>query len=179
MYITVYCGSRLGNNEIYKNAANEFGKFIGENHHTLVYGGSKDGIMGELAKSTLENGGKVIGVRPHKFKEEDAFKKCTEMIVTNNLSDRKRKMIELGDFFVAFPGGTGTLDEISEVMVERSIGGIDNTYVLLNLDGFYSTFYKFLKELHSKGFITDIQLNQVLLVNDVEELKLVINNHNK
>ena len=176
MNIVVYCGSRFGNDKKYQEIAYELGKYIALNKHTLVYGGSNCGIMGEIATSCLKHNGKVIGVRPHCFHEGDILDTCTEIIYTDSMNQRKAKMIELGDFFIAFPGGTGTLDEISEVMVERSIEDIDKTYVYLNIDGFYDTLYKFFKELNEKDFVTDKQLSQILMVNNLDELKDVINN---
>ena len=176
MNITVFLGSKYGNEEIYKNKVIELGKFIGENNHTLVYGGSNSGLMGDLALSTLKYHGKVIGVRPEGFKEGDLLKECNEMIITDSMSTRKDKLIELADLIIAFPGGTGTLDEISEVMVLRSTNLINKAYVFLNINGFYDTLYKFFLELYEKEFIDEKQLNQIIFINDINELKDYINN---
>ena len=115
MNITVYLGASNGNDQNLILAARKLGKWIGENGHTLVYGGSKCGLMGELAESVLKAKGKVIGVEPQFFIDAGFdYPKITQLIVTQDMSERKTKMIELGDAFIAFPGGTGTLEEITE-----------------------------------------------------------------
>ena len=110
MNITVYLGANEGNDPILKSAICELGKWIGESGNTLIYGGSESGLMGELAKSVLKTGSNVIGVEPQFFIDAGfQFDGLTELIVTKDMSERKAKMIELGDAFIAFPGGTGTL----------------------------------------------------------------------
>ncbi len=117
MNITVYLGAREGNDPILSEKVGELGRWIGENGHTLIYGGSKVGLMGKLAVSVIEAGGKAIGVEPEFFVRDFLqYDGLTELIVTKDMSDRKAKMIDLGDAFIAFPGGTGTLEEIAVVM---------------------------------------------------------------
>ena len=112
MNITVYLGASEGVDPALKTAARELGAWIGKSGHALVYGGSKCGLMGELAESVLEAGGEVTGVEPRFFIDEGfAYDAITRLIVTRDMSERKAKMIELGDAFIAFPGGTGTLEE--------------------------------------------------------------------
>ena len=117
MNITVYLGASSGNDDKFQIAVRELGNWIGENGHTLVYGGSKAGLMGDLAESVLLSGGKVIGVEPQFFIDAGfEYNDITELIVTHDMSERKAKMIELGNAFITFPGGSGTLEEISEVI---------------------------------------------------------------
>lgn len=117
MNITVYLGANKGNDDKLSKAVVELGKWIGKSNNTLIYGGSKTGLMGELAQSVLSNNGKVIGVEVELFvKDNLEFEGLTKLYVTKDMSTRKNKMIELGDVFIAFPGGTGTLEEISEIM---------------------------------------------------------------
>ena len=109
MNITVYLGANPGNDPALREAVRALGRWIGESGSALVYGGSKSGLMGELAQSVLDAGGDVTGVEPQFFIDECL--QCdglTELIVTRDMSERKAKMIELGDAFIAFPGGTGT-----------------------------------------------------------------------
>ena len=109
MNITVYLGANEGNDPFLKETVRELGAWIGTNGNTLVYGGSKSGLMGELAESVLQAGGKVIGVEPQFFIDAGfVYDEITELITTKDMSERKAKMIELGDVFIAFPGGTGT-----------------------------------------------------------------------
>ena len=111
MNITVYLGASNGNDQNLILASRELGTWIGENGHTLGYGGSKCGLMGELAESVLKAKGKVIGVEPQFFIDAGFdYPEITQLIVTQDMSERKAKMIELGDAFIAFPGGTGTLE---------------------------------------------------------------------
>ena len=110
MNITVYLGANDGNDPSLKKAVRELGRWIGESGNSLIYGGSKSGLMGELAESVLSVGGEVIGVEPQFFIDAGyQYDAITRLIVTKDMSERKAKMIELGDAFIAFPGGTGTL----------------------------------------------------------------------
>ena len=138
MNITVYLGANEGNAPFFKEAVHELGLWIGTNGNTLVYGGSKSGLMGELAESVLQAGGKVIGVEPQFFIDAGfVYDEITELITTKDMSERKAKMIELGDVFIAFPGGTGTLEEITEVMSKVSLKHLDAPCILYNLNGYY------------------------------------------
>lgn len=117
MNITVYLGALEGNDPALGNAVRELGTWIGESGNSLVYGGSKSGLMGQIAESVLNAGGKVTGVEPQFFIDSELqYDEITKLIVTKDMAERKAKMIELGDAFIAFPGGTGTLEEITEVM---------------------------------------------------------------
>lgn len=104
MKITVYLGANEGNDPALKTAVRELGTWIGESGNSLVYGGSKSGLMGELAESVLAAGGTVTGVEPQRFIDEGfLYDAITELIVTPDITERKTKMIELGDAFIAFP----------------------------------------------------------------------------
>ena len=138
MNITVYLGANPGNDPALGAAARELGRWIGESGHALVYGGSKSGLMGELARSVLGSGGEVTGVEPQFFVDAGfVYDDITRLIVTEDMAQRKAKMIELGDAFIAFPGGTGTLEEIAEVMSKVSLGHLDAPCILYNLNGYY------------------------------------------
>ena len=115
MNITVYLGANEGNDPCLRKAVEQLGAWIGNSGNVLVYGGSKSGLMGAIADSVLKAGGEVIGVET-KFFVENEFQHdgLTKLIVTEDMTERKNKMIELGEAFIAFPGGTGTLEEISE-----------------------------------------------------------------
>lgn len=148
MNITVYLGSNEGNDPRLKTAVRELGKWIGENHHNLIYGGSKCGLMGELAESVLLAGGTVTGVEPQFFIDMGLdYDAITELIITKNMSDRKAKMIELGDAFIALPGGTGTLEEISEVMSMVTLGHLKAPCIIYNLNGYYDDLQKLLQSM--------------------------------
>ena len=128
MNITVYLGAKEGNDPGLKKAVQELGTWIGSSGNALVYGGSKSGLMGAIADSVLAAGGEVTGVEPEFFiQDEFQHAGLTKLIVTKDMPERKSKMIELGDAFLAFPGGTGTLEEITDLkalldhMIEKGL----------------------------------------------------------
>ena len=140
MNITVYLGALEGNDPALAEAVKELGTWIGKSGNSLVYGGSKSGLMGKLAESVLNAGGQVTGVEPQFFIDEEVqYEGLTELIVTKDMTERKNKMIELGDAFIAFPGGTGTLEEISEVISKVPLKQLDAPCILYNLNGYYDS----------------------------------------
>ena len=152
MNITVYLGANAGNDPALAEAVRELGSWIGANGHHLVYGGSRSGLMGLLAQSALDAGGTVTGVEPQFFiQQELQHDGLTELIVTRDMAERKTKMIELGDAFIAFPGGTGTLEEIAEVMSRVSLGQLDAPCILYDLNGYYDSLKALLNEMICKG----------------------------
>ena len=156
MNITVYLGANEGIDPQLKMAARELGAWIGGNGHTLIYGGSKCGLMGELAESTLSAGGKVTGVEPQFFIDMGFdYEAITQLIVTENMAERKAKMIELGDAFIAFPGGTGTLEEISEVMSMITLGHLNAPCIIYNLNGYYDSLRDLLNHMIQMGLSSE------------------------
>ena len=148
MNITVYLGAFEGKDASLKQAVRELGTWIGASGNALVYGGSKSGLMGEIAESVLQAGGTVTGVEPKFFMDAELqYDNLTELIVTNDMTERKTKMIELGDAFIAFPGGTGTLEEISEVMSKVSLKQLDAPCILYNLNGYYDSLKQLLEHM--------------------------------
>lgn len=150
--ITVYCGSNFGDNPHFEEAARNLGAWIARAGHALVYGGSSVGLMGAVSRAAIEGGAPVIGVEPAFFIEAGvAQHDLTELIVCDTMGERKAKMIELGDAFVAFPGGTGTLEEIAEVMSMVSLRQLDAPCILYNLNGYYDSLKALLNEMLCKG----------------------------
>lgn len=150
MNITVYLGANEGNDPKLKEAVRELGMWIGKSGNSLVYGGSKCGLMGELAESVLTAGGEATGVEPKFFIDAGyEYDALTRLIVTCDMAERKTKMIELGDAFIAFPGGTGTLEEISEVMSKVVLGHTDKPCIIYNLNGYYDHLRALLSEMVS------------------------------
>ena len=152
MNITVYLGANEGNDPALREAVQELGTWIGTSGNALVYGGSKTGLMGLLAQSALEQGGSVIGVEPECFMAQDLqYDGLTQLIVTRSMAERKAKMIHLGDAFIAFPGGTGTLEEIAEVMSQVSLKQLKAPCILYNLNGYYDHLKALLEHMIEKG----------------------------
>lgn len=178
MHITVYCGASLGNNLAHKQAAYQLGKWIAERQHTLVYGGGKVGLMGEIADSVLAHGGKVIGVMPTFLQERElAHPELTQMISVKTMPERKLKMIELGDAYIALAGGPGTLEEIVEVISWARIGQNNNPCILFNNDGYYDALAAFFDNMVEQGFLTQTDRNKTLFSDNLAEIETFIENY--
>lgn len=175
MNITVYLGANEGNAPFFKEAVHELGLWIGTNGNTLVYGGSKSGLMGELAESVLQAGGKAIGVEPQFFIDAGfVYDEITELITTKDMSERKAKMIELGDVFIAFPGGTGTLEEITEVMSKVSLKHLDAPCILYNLNGYYDSLKQLLEHMIEMDLSSEEKQEGIYFAEDLEEIQRII-----
>lgn len=175
MNITVYLGANEGNDPFLKEAVRELGAWIGTNGNTLVYGGSKSGLMGELAESVLQAGGKVIGVEPQFFIDAGfVYDEITELITTKDMSERKAKMIELGDVFIAFPGGTGTLEEITEVMSKVSLKHLDAPCILYNLNGYYDSMKQLLEHMIEMDLSSEEKQEGIYFAEDLEEIQRIL-----
>ena len=154
--ITVYLGANEGNNPSLKRAVKELGTWIGKSGNALIYGGSKSGLMGALADSVLNAGGNVTGVEPQFFIENEfQHEGITKLIVTKDMSERKNKMIELGNAFIAFPGGTGTLEEITEIMSKVSLKQLNAPCIVYNLNGYYDSLKAMLKHMIDMGLSSE------------------------
>ncbi len=172
MNITVYLASSTGNDSKFEEAVKELGSWIGASGNTLVYGGSKTGLMGELAQSVLQAGGKVIGVEPQFFIDEDyQYEGLTQLRITKDMAERKTKMIELGNAFIAFPGGVGTLEEVSEIMSKISLGHLQAPCIYYNLDGYYDDIKHFLQQMIAKGFSSEEKQQGVYFAESLEKIK--------
>ena len=175
MNITVYLGANEGNAPFFKEAVHELGLWIGTNGNTLVYGGSKSGLMGELAESVLQAGGKVIGGEPQFFIDAGfVYDEITELITTKDMSERKAKMIELGDVFIAFPGGTGTLEEITEVMSKVSLKHLDAPCILYNLNGYYDSLKQLLEHMIEMDLSSAEKQEGIYFAEDLEEIQRIL-----
>ena len=175
MKITVYLGANEGNDPALKAAVRELGTWIGESGNSLVYGGSKSGLMGELAESVLAAGGTVTGVEPQRFVDEGfLYDAITELIVTPDITERKTKMIELGDAFIAFPGGTGTLDEIAEIMSKVALQDLDAPCILYNLNGYYHGLKILLDQMITMGLSSEEKLQGIYFASDLYEIQKIL-----
>ena len=171
MNITVYLGATPGNDPDLETAVRALGRWIGENGHGLVYGGSKCGLMGMLAESVLLAGGTVTGVEPRFFVDAGfVYDAITKLYITEDMSARKAKMIELGDAFIAFPGGTGTLEEISEVMSKVALRHLDAPCILYNLSGYYDGLRTLLDRMVASELSTPEKLAGITFANSLDEV---------
>ena len=175
MNITVYLGANEGNDPALKQAVEELGRWIGESGNALVYGGSRSGLMGRLAHSVLTAGGEVTGVEPQFFVQQELqHDGLTQLIVTKDMAERKTKMIELGDAFIAFPGGTGTLEEIAEVMSKVSLGQLTAPCILYDLNGYYDSLKALLDKMIEKGLSTPQRQQGIRFAADLGEIKEIL-----
>ena len=171
MNITVYCGSSFGSDERFRQAATEFGTWIGENGHGLVYGGSCMGLMGLVADAVLAAGGTAIGVEPSFLIEfEPQHDGLTELIEVETMVERKMAMIERGDAFVALPGGVGTLEEISEIASRVRLELMDAPCIIYNVAGYYDEFVTYLQRMEREGFILPHQAAKIVVATTLDEV---------
>lgn len=169
--IAVFCGSAHGVDATFVDAARELGRLLAARGQELVYGGGGTGLMGELATSVLEAGGKVIGVMPHFMIEQEAgLTGLADMRIVRTMHERKAMMAELADAFVALPGGIGTLEEIFEVWTHTSLKLADKRCALLNTGGYYDHLLSFLRHAVDRRFVRDHVLADLLIAPTPAEL---------
>ena len=172
--ICVYCGSSPGADAAYMEAGLAVGRAIAEAGLRLVYGGGTKGIMGAVAEGTRRAGGKVTGIIPRflitKEATEAALKRHYELIVTDNMHQRKHIMFEKSDAFVALPGGIGTVEEIVEIMTWGQLGHHRKPIVFGNVKGFWDPMMTMLDHMRAEGFIHTGHLVKPLLVEKPEAI---------
>ena len=175
MKIVVYCSSQAGLEEKYQQLARDLGTWIGQNGHSLLYGGSNAGLMHITAAATHEAGGHVIGVIPEMFRHRiDPV--CDEVVYTANLGDRKQYMIEHGDVFVVMPGGIGTLDEWMSTLAVMTIGNDDPRPVIVaNIDGLYDATVQQLADMTRTPFARSKNLARTLVAPTASDLIATLN----
>jgi len=169
--VCVYCGSGPGTNPLFVEAATALGKIFAENGVSLVYGGGSNGLMGAIAKSTLDHGGKVIGIIPDfLISRENAMARVQELIVTPDMHERKRLMFERSDAFVALPGGIGTLEELVEQLTWKQLGRHSKPILLANIDEFWEPLLALFTHMRATEFIRPTLAIDILKAERVEDI---------
>jgi hypothetical protein len=169
--VCVFCGSSPGNGTKYLEAARELGSLLARRQLTLVYGGGNVGLMGQAARSCLEAGGEVIGVITRQLvKMEVALTSLENLEVVETMHERKARMAELADGFIAMPGGLGTIEEIFEVITWSQLGIHKKPCAFLNTDGYYDGLFSFLDHAVDERFIGDVPRKMILLDPQPESL---------
>ncbi len=175
MNITVYCGAQAGRDPEFRKRAAELGTWMAENGHALVYGAGDVGMMGAVSNAVMEAGGEVIGVTPEYFIfAEEIHKQIKDLRITEDLSERRKIMIAEGDAFIALPGGTGTLDEISEVMSLKRLGRLGSEVrpiMIYNINGYYDNFLRFLDRMTAEEFNRESDRAGILEVRSIEDIE--------
>ena len=169
--IAVFCGSSVGFDPIYKQAAIQLGNAFVKRDITLVYGGGKIGLMGVLAETILNQGGKVIGVIPELLKKKEVVDcNVTELIVTQTMSERKVVMSKLSDGYISLPGGYGTLDELFEGITMSQLHIEEKPNALLNTNGYYDHLLSQIERMIDDGFVKSSNKELLIVSRTVEDL---------
>ncbi len=155
--ICIFASSSDNIDKVHFKAAYEMGAKIGDNGFNIIYGGSVLGLMGEATSAARAHGAEITGVMPEKLYNLGIFEgECTKFILTKGMRERKAKMDELSDAIIALSGGFGTLEELSEMIVQKQLGYNNKPIVILNTNGFYDNLIKFFNDIISQRFAPDI-----------------------
>ena len=169
--LCVYCGSSPGTDPAFVEAARHFGKILADNGVRLVYGGGSVGLMGALADAVLEHGGDVTGVIPEFLtKRERPRKLAQELIVTQDMHERKRTMFERADGFIAFPGGIGTLEELVEQMTWVQLGRHKKPILIANINRYWDPLLTLIEHMRVQQFVPSALRVDFLVANQMEEI---------
>ena len=178
MKVCVFCGSSMGNDPRYKEAAERLGEVLTRYDCSLYYGGASVGLMKIIADKMLENGKEVVGIIPKLITDmEIAHEGVTKMIETESMSERKLMLIEESDAFIAMPGGFGTLDEIFEVVVLNQLRITDKPIALYNTLNYYDKLIEFIDYAVSQGFIRKEHRDNLIVSDDPEILFKELSRH--
>jgi uncharacterized protein (TIGR00730 family) len=168
--VCVFCGASLGRDKKFRETAAALGKLAAKENIELVYGGGSVGLMGALADSALESGAKVTGVIPEYLKKlEVCHNGVNELLVTKNMHERKNKMYELADYFFVLPGGIGTIDELTEVLTWSQLCIHKKACAIININGYFDDFIKFLKKSVEENFFKQEHLDMLIITGSPEE----------
>jgi len=176
--ICVFCGSSDGNDSLVISQAYLLGEKLAKQDVSLVYGAAKIGIMGQVANGVLQNNGKVIGVIPEFLKiKEVVHQGLTELIITQNMHERKMIMQERSDGFITMPGGFGTFEELFEIITWSQLGLHQKPIGLLNTSGYFDSLLKMLDTMVEKGFLKRENYELLLVEDDIDRLLEKMNNY--
>jgi uncharacterized protein (TIGR00730 family) len=177
--LCVFCGSSSGYHPVYEKAAYELGKRFAEENLTLVYGGGGVGLMGVLANAVLEHGGKVIGIIPRFLYDlEVGLDSVTQLLIVDSMHERKQKMAELANGFIAMPGGIGTLEELFEIFTWAQLALIRKPVAILDINGFYDDLIRHLQRMVKEGFLKSDNLDTLIISQNIHELIMKIQAYN-
>ncbi|HKZ65245.1 MAG TPA: TIGR00730 family Rossman fold protein [Chitinophagaceae bacterium] len=169
--LAVFCGSKNGNNPLYKQHTVQLGKLLAKHNITLVYGGGNVGIMGTVADEVMNNGGKVIGVIPKVLLEwERQHTSISELLVVDNMHTRKKKMYDLCDAAIILPGGFGTLDELFEMVTWNQLSIHDKMIFILNSGGFYNHLIAHIRHMQEENFLYEEAQRRIIIIDTPDEL---------
>lgn len=169
--LCVLCGSREGTDPVYREVAVRLGRLIAEQDVRLIYGAGSIGLMGIIADAVLSAGGEVVGVIPDfLIRSEVGHHDLTDLVITDSMHDRKRRMFEMADAFVVLPGGLGTLDETFELITWRQLRLHDSPIIVLNVDGYWAPLISLIDATIAAGFADPATTELFSVVNTPEEV---------
>lgn len=166
----VYCGSAHGSRPAYTEAARSLGKLLAENGKTLVFGGGNIGLMGEVADAVLEESGKVVGVIPRHLVDKEIAHRGVELEIVDTMAERKSRMEELADAFIALPGGMGTMEELTEVLTMQQLGHHQGPVGLLNVEGYWDYWLELQGRMVADGFLQKKYKEALVVSKDPSDL---------
>lgn len=178
MKICIYGASSDNIDRVYIENVYALGKELAKRKHTLVFGGGSHGLMGSSVKGVKDESGTVIGVSPRFFDVDDIlYKDCNDFIYTDTMRERKELLDNLSDAFIAVPGGIGTMDELFEILTLKQLSIHNKPIVFFNINGYYDTLIKFIKEIAEKGFMKDICLDLFKVFDNYNDILDYIENY--
>ena len=180
MNIAVYCAASKSNCPEFAKKTEELGKWMAQNHHTLVYGGGNTGLMGVVATAVMNEDGEVIGVMPQFFVDREIAKQdITKLHIVDTMSERKNQMIALSEVFIALPGGPGTLEEIAEVVSWVRVGQTNGICIFYNMEGYYDHLEAFFDKMVEANLLSEEDRSQIHFAKSLSEIATLIEAYKK
>lgn len=178
MNVAIYCGSSLGKKKVYEDVTKLLAQKLAQKNLNIVYGGSEQGLMGIISNESLKYKNKVTGVITYDLVDKEIENKAIDKIYkVNSMNERKEKMENLSDAFIALPGGYGTLDEMFDVLCLTQIGHHKKPCAFLNIDGFYDKLFDFLQFCVNEGFVQQKHFDMIIVSDDIDEILEKIENY--
>ena len=175
--VCIYCASSHKVDEAYFEAAGKLAAELVSNNISIVYGGGAVGLMGKVADTAMDLGGEVTGILPRFMDEvEWGHKSITRLILVDNMRERKRRMIEESDAVIALPGGTGTIEELFEVITLKRLGQYTQPIILLNTRDYYKHLIAFVNQMVHENFLRSEHLNMMTVINEPHQVMEALNN---
>ena len=176
--IAVFCGANTGTSSVFSEAAEAVGSYLAAQHIEVVFGGGKVGLMGKLADAVLEAGGRITGVIPDFLKtKEVAHFEVSDLVITQNMHERKQLMYDLADAFLILPGGFGTLDEFFEVTTWAQLGQHSKAIGILNVNGYFDPLLNMIENMIDQGFLKPDNARLIMADGEMSNLLLRMKNY--
>jgi len=178
MNIAIYCGSSFGKNPLYRQKSEELIEYLSKKDVSIVYGGSKSGLMGLISEKAIKLNMKVFGVITYSLTTKEIENtNITKLEKVATIRERKERMEELSDAFIAIPGGFGTLEEISEIFTAIQIGRTLKPCALYNVNGYFNKLIEYLTFCKDEGFLMEEHLNSLIVSDDIDYIYKKFKNH--